>query len=95
MPSDATATREPLYKADAISTSHHVNHINDTMECECSSGCGWIGEVECLTEWVTYDNDRFGAGGHYQTTSHGQEQTTEFDCPKCGEHNKVEKFNEE
>jgi predicted RNA-binding Zn-ribbon protein involved in translation (DUF1610 family) len=84
-----TATREPLYGADAISTSHHVNHINDTMECECD--CGWIGEVECLTENTSYTSDGFN-GSHYQTETSGTERTTEYDCPKCGQHNKVEKF---
>jgi len=88
MPSD-TATREPLYGADALSTSLHPNHINDTMEHQCD--CGWIGEVECLTEQVSYEEDRFN-GSHYQTTSYGTERTTEYDCPKCGEHNEISEF---
>jgi hypothetical protein len=87
MPSNAT--RAPLYGADAISTNHHVNHINDTMEHECD--CGWLGEVECLTEQTSYTSDGFN-GGHTQSETHGTERTTEYDCPKCGQHNEISEF---
>ena len=87
--SSDTATREPLYKADAISANLSVNQINDTVEHECD--CGWIGEVECLSQYVGYTTDGFN-GSHYQTETWGTEYTTEYDCPECKQHNKVEKF---
>ena len=87
--SSDTATREPKYKADAMSTNLHPDKINDTVEHECD--CGWIGEVECLSEYVCYTTDGFN-GSHYQTEDWGTEYTTEYDCPECKQHNKVEKF---
>jgi acetone carboxylase gamma subunit len=80
--------RVPKYNPNSVPSLWDHARINDSAEVECGE-CSELLDVEGFTEEVTYTNDHFN-GSHYQTEDYGREFSTEFICPNCHHHNKVE-----
>ena len=80
--------RVPKFNKDNVPCLLPDHLINDSWEVECQE-CDETLEVEGLTEDVEYTTDHFN-GSHFQTEEYGREFSSEFICPKCQHHNKIE-----
>lgn len=85
---ESEGPRVPKYNPNSVPCSLPDHRINDSQEIECEE-CFELHDVEGYVYDVEYTNDHFN-GSHYQSESYGREFDTDFICPTCGHHNKVE-----